>query len=255
MLRNSIILRGSSRSPTNGDNLSNSSTNSIQARPKARGVQALLHRLRGKRQGKTDQQGLLGLTLPSNSHPANLAKSFANTITVGRLSNFLLWYLYHDVVKFPESPYRWYKAIDSMEMRGWIALGEFLSENEDHEMDLVVLHSVCDRLRLDKQLVHQYIAHVGDPEKMVWTQLALAYQSAQEQCLTQVETLELVQSQLQKMRALASSLQPNEGTEIATWQPKTDSDPRVPGRHHYSSHQCPPRRLHRALGCLETGVS
>jgi hypothetical protein len=137
------------------------------------------------------------------------------------VSNFLCWYLYYDIVQLPESPCRWYKHIYSMEMQGWIALGSFLASGTDYGLDLVVLHSICDRLRLNKRTVFCAIVRVADPEQMTWTSIAATFQTAKEEYKSEVEALEDVQNVLMQLRAIAASVKPVPRTEFAYFQGKT----------------------------------
>lgn len=67
--------------------------------------------------------------------------AFVNSLKSTQVSDFLCWRLFYDVVTLPSSPSKWYKQIDSMEMRGWIALGDTLSKKGDFGFELVVLDS------------------------------------------------------------------------------------------------------------------
>jgi hypothetical protein len=77
-------------------------------------------------------------------HPSNLVVTFVNTLNATQLSNFLIWFFYHDIVELPESPALWFKTIDPTEMRGWIALGKHLLKTTTYGLELVVLVSICD---------------------------------------------------------------------------------------------------------------
>lgn len=189
----------------------------LDARRKSSTFRSVLERFRAKRRSSATRTAS---SQASEQETPKLVVSFVNTLTVNRLSNFLTWFLFYDVVKLPESPSRWYKPICSMDMRGYIALGAFLSKNIPYGLDLVVLNSICDRLRLEKSIVRECLIRLADPQKMAWTALATTIHAAVEERRTEVETLELVQVKFQKLRALASSLQPTPGSEIANWQPK-----------------------------------
>ncbi|KAF2747711.1 hypothetical protein M011DRAFT_458152 [Sporormia fimetaria CBS 119925] len=155
----------------------------------------------------------------TRSTTPELVVTFTNTLNAGRLSNFILWYLLYDIVKFPEFPSRWYRHINSMELRGWVALGQFLASGQVYGFDLVVLDSICDRLGLYKTLVHGCIIRVGNPEAMSWTTISSTFQQATAERKSELQTLELVQHNLQNLRTLASSLSPVKGTECVNWQP------------------------------------
>lgn len=106
----------------------------------------------------------------------SLAKTFVDAMTFEKLSNFLAWMLYYDSVELPESPESWYSLIEPMEMRGWVALGTYLSTRHEvgSGLDLVVLDSICDRANLIRKTVHTMLKQFADPRKMVYSQIALA---------------------------------------------------------------------------------
>ena len=90
------------------------------------------------------------LTPPSSSSPTppslptipKFTKAFVNALNATKLCDFLTWMLYHDVVELPEAPEAWYKWIGNVDMRGWIALGNFLAKLQEagatYEFDLIV---------------------------------------------------------------------------------------------------------------------
>ncbi|KAH9872907.1 hypothetical protein J1614_005302 [Plenodomus biglobosus] len=126
--------------------------------------------------------------------------------------------LYYDSVELPESPESWYSLIDPMEMRGWVALGNYLSTR--HEMgsglDLVVLDSICDRTGLIRKTVHTMLKQFADPRKMVYSQIALAVQHANRNGSTLLQALECVQAKLQELCKLAIRIKPTEGSIFQT---------------------------------------
>jgi hypothetical protein len=103
-------------------------------------------------------------------------------------------------------------------MRGWIGLRKFLDTQTPHGLDLVVLQSICDRLRLNKTVVHACLVRFGNPNKMVLTTLSDTYQLAHDQNLTHVEALELIQETFRKLRAMATRLRPGSATDFADMQ-------------------------------------
>ncbi|KAH6866484.1 hypothetical protein BKA58DRAFT_412629 [Alternaria rosae] len=148
------------------------------------------------------QNGLL-LTPPSSS-PASaaspliilrFAKAFVDAMNVTQLSNFLIWILYYEIVELPENPEAWYALIDNMDMRGWVALGEFLAKSQEsgdgYGFDLIVLDSICDRIRLSRLTVHTLLIRFADPEKMKHSILATVG---------------------------ANHLKPPQGSQYASWQ-------------------------------------
>jgi hypothetical protein len=150
-----------------------------------------------------------------------LVRTFVDQLTAEQVSNFLAWYLFFDLVKLPESPSRWYGHIYSMQMKGWIALGKFLNSGVDYGLDLVPLHSICDRLRLNKRVVHTSLVRVADPEKMTWTNVAAVFKDCEEEHMTEVETLEEVQGTLSQLRALAAQLKPTPNSQFEDFRNKS----------------------------------
>lgn len=158
-------------------------------------------------------------TPPFPPQISNLAKAFADALNAQQLSNFLAWMLHHDVVALPESPEAWYLAIDSMEMRGWIVLGDFLSRTAEtgHGLDLIVLDSICDHINISRKAVYEMLIHFAKPEKMAYSQIAIVFTEARAQNLSRLQTLEAVQAKLYELHKLASHLNPGEGSRYNAW--------------------------------------
>jgi hypothetical protein len=161
---------------------------------------------------------------PASAPPiiSKLAKAFVDSLTVRQLSNFLVWMLYYDVVEYPTSAETWYGAIEPMEMQGWLALGDFLSkfpQNMDtgYGLDLVVLDSICDRLRLQRSTVHEMLIQFADSSKMRFSTVAIIVNAGSAMSKTELELLEEVQSKLQELCKLASHLKPEENTVYDAW--------------------------------------
>jgi hypothetical protein len=166
---------------------------------------------------------------PSSSSPlptsppviSKLAKAFVDSLNATQLSNFLVWMMYYDAVELPDDPVSWYKRVSSMEMRGWVALGDFLAKSQEAEMDyhleLVVLDSVCDRLRLPRTTVHALLIQFADPEKMKYSTIATTVSKAQEDGQSALEVLETVQGKLHDLYKLATNLKPQEGSWYVEW--------------------------------------
>ncbi|KAI4915445.1 uncharacterized protein J4E92_009399 [Alternaria infectoria] len=170
------------------------------------------------------------LTPPSSSPvPAaspviisRFAKAFVDTLNVTQLSNFLVWILYYEVVELPETPEVWYELIDNMDMRGWIALGNFLAKSQEagdgYGFDLIVLDSICDRIRLSRPTVHTLLIRFADPEKMKHSILAAAGSISPTHDATTMEALETAQSNLEDLHKLAKQLKPQKGSQYESWQ-------------------------------------
>jgi hypothetical protein len=161
---------------------------------------------------------------PAHAPPmiSKLAKAFVDSLTVCQLSNFLVWMLYYDVVEYPTSPETWYGAIEPMEMQGWLALGDFLSKlsktmDTGYGLDLVVLDSICDRLRLQRSTVHEMVIQFADPSKMKFSTVATIFNAGSAMSKTELEVLEEVQSKLQELCKLASHVKPEENTVYDAW--------------------------------------
>ena len=88
--------------------------------------------------------------------------------------------LYYDVVELPESPIAWLEKVNMMEMGGCVALGDFLfkATETDYGFDLVVLDSICDRIKFQRATVHALLIQFADPKKISFTQIASTLNAA-----------------------------------------------------------------------------
>ncbi len=138
-------------------------------------------------------------------------KAFVDALTFTQLSNFLTWMLCYEVVQLPEGPEIWYSQVDNMEIRGWIALGEFLGKSQEagagYGYDLIVLDSICDRMRIPRRIVHTLLIRFSHPDKMKYSILA-----SQEDDATTMVALEAAQSKLHDLYKLATRLKPQQGS-------------------------------------------
>ncbi|KAL1793430.1 hypothetical protein ACET3X_008412 [Alternaria dauci] len=163
------------------------------------------------------------LTHPSPSLPAipKFTKAFANALNSTQLCDFLVWMLYHDIVELPEAPEAWYKWINNVEMRGWVALGEFLAKIQAtgaaYEFDLIVLDSICDRIGLPRSTVHTLLIRFADPDKMKYSSLVIDGRSLQDDDVTRLKTLETAHSKLHDLYKLAIHLKPQQGSQYKKW--------------------------------------
>ena len=159
---------------------------------------------------------------PSRPQVSRLAKSFVDALTAQKLSDFLIWFLYYDIVELPESPETWYAPLDASDTRGWIALGTFLCQTHavgaDYGLDLVVLDSICDRLHLHRSLVHEILIRFVSPKKMAFGILATTVQRAEQARMARLPLLVEVQAKLQAMNQLASRLAPTKSSASAVRQ-------------------------------------
>jgi hypothetical protein len=169
------------------------------------------------------------LTPPSSSPPipkpqppeiSKLAKAFVDSLTPAKVSDFLTWMLHYDIVELPPSSNAWYTHLNSMEIRGWIALGEYLSNLRDtgttsHGFDIVVLDSICDRLHLTRSTVHGLLIHFSSAEAMKYGTLATTFHAGK----SSVESLEKVQEHLHALHSLAGKLSPTENSTFTVWLP------------------------------------
>ncbi|KAF1833257.1 hypothetical protein BDW02DRAFT_464309, partial [Decorospora gaudefroyi] len=158
---------------------------------------------------------------PSPPVISKLAKAFVDSMNATQLSNFLVWMLYYDTVELPDSPENWYKKIDHMEMRGWVALGSYLFDaleaGQGYGFDLVVLDSICDRIRLQRSTVHEFLARFADPEKMKYSILASTVQTAQQDDASTLKVLDTIQSKLHELNKLATNLKPQQNSQYEEW--------------------------------------
>jgi hypothetical protein len=169
------------------------------------------------------------LVTPPSSSPlpssppviSKLAKAFVDSLNATQLSNFLVWMLYYDTVELPDDPVSWYKRISRMDMRGWVALGDFLAKSAEvgvsYGFELVVLDSICDRLRLVRATVHALLVQFADAEKMKYDTIATTIIKAQRDGQSALEVLDTVQGKLHELYKLAGNLKPQEGSRYDEW--------------------------------------
>lgn len=150
---------------------------------------------------------------------SQITKAFVDSLNAQQLSNFLTWMLYYDSVELPETPDSWYVTIDHMEMRGWVALGKFLSKTLEtgSGFDLVVLESICDRIGLPRTTVWDFLIQFADHEKMAFSQIAAVTAQARADSLSHLQTLEAVQAKLHELYGLATKLKPTENSKYDVW--------------------------------------
>jgi hypothetical protein len=158
----------------------------------------------------------------SSSQISKLAKAFADSLNTHQVSDFLVWFLYYDVVELPVSPDLWYSTVTNMDMRGWVALGNFLANtpaasDTGYGLDLVMLDSICDRMDVQRSTVHTLLTHFASPDKMAYSQSATAVNQAKFDGFSYLGTLEKLQSKLSELNRLASSLKPTEGSNYDRW--------------------------------------
>ncbi|CAE7007631.1 hypothetical protein CFE70_001477 [Pyrenophora teres f. teres 0-1] len=161
-------------------------------------------------------------TLPT--HPliiSNLAKAFVDALNATQLSNFLTWMLYYDIAELADEPEAWYEPINGMEMRGWVALGSFLSKalktKTGYGFDLIVLDAICDRTRISRTLVHELLIKFADPDSMRYSTIATTTQKALLQGCTQLEVLEAVEAKLHELKKLVLNLHPQPNSRYDEW--------------------------------------
>jgi hypothetical protein len=160
---------------------------------------------------------------PAASEISKLAKAFVDSLNAQKLSEFLLWMLYHEVVELPEHPDMWYSLIDPVDMRGWVALGDYLSKfstsmDTGYGFDLIVLDSICDRLDLQRSTVHGLFIQFADPAKMAFSQIATLVNDANFEKVAEIEVLEITQSKLCEYSKLVVHLTPTEGSIYHNWR-------------------------------------
>jgi hypothetical protein len=154
---------------------------------------------------------------------SKLGKAFVDSLNARQLSEFLIWMLYHEVVELPDHPDVWYSLVDPADMRGWVALGNFLSKfsttmDTGYGFDIVVMDSICDRLDLQRSTVHGLLVHFADPGKMAFSQIATRVNVANAEKLPEIEVLEIAQSKLREYSKLVAHLTPAEGSIYSNWR-------------------------------------
>jgi hypothetical protein len=198
-------------------------------------LRALFHR---RREPTTELVALNDFPPSALSAEARkLAIAFVNTLNTAKVGNFFAWFLFFDLVELPESPATWYGHIDGMEMRGWIALGTYLATATQYGMDIVVLNSICDRLSLSRRVIHRCLVQLSDPQKMAWTQLALAVRESRTMavgqcetetgCFEELERLEHVRSTLHGLYLVAQRIKPAVDSIHERW--RAEAEVRVRG--------------------------
>lgn len=157
---------------------------------------------------------------------SKLAKVFVDSLNARQLSEFLIWLIYHEVVELPDHPDAWYSPVDPVDMRGWVALGDFLSKfpaamDTGYGFDIVVMDSICDLLDLQRSTVHGLLIHFAEPRKMAFSQIATLVNAASAENSPEIEVLEITQSKLREYTRLISHLTPTEGSIYDNWRAVT----------------------------------
>ncbi|KAF1851175.1 uncharacterized protein K460DRAFT_401201 [Cucurbitaria berberidis CBS 394.84] len=200
---------------------SDASTPRIGQRHTPGSLRTLLGRLRDKQPEFEMLSPSSSSLAPEPSPPkiSKLAKAFVDSLTTQQLSNFLTWMLYYDVVELPDSPTMWYEMINSMEMRGWVALGEFLFKAVEtgYGFDLIVLDSICDRINLKRTTVHDLLMQFANPKMMAFTQSATTIRAATAEGKSELEVFEAAQAKLYSLHKLATNLKPTENSIYDVW--------------------------------------
>lgn len=100
---------------------------------------------------------------PSRSQVSKLAKSFADNTSL--LSDFLIWFLYHDIIELPESPEIWYAPLSTY-------LSQTQAVGAGYGLELVVLDSICDRLYIHRSIVYGILIKFASPKKIAFSVLS-----------------------------------------------------------------------------------
>jgi hypothetical protein len=157
---------------------------------------------------------------------SKLAKAFTDSLNTQQVSDFLVWFLYYDLVELPDSPDFWYSTVTNMDMRGWITLGDFLAKTSTaldtgYGFDLVVLDSICDGMDVQRSTVHALLIQFAMPYRMAYSQVATVVHKAKDEGLSYLEMFGKVQAKLHELNKLASQLKPTEGSVYDTWHAMT----------------------------------
>jgi hypothetical protein len=155
----------------------------------------------------------------ARSPPPQLVAAFANSLTRVKISNFLIWFFYFDVVELPDSPTRWFGYLPSMDLRGWVALGTYLKAHSSEDVMFLRLDDICQQLNIRVPQVFDCAIELADPRNMCWTRLATTIQVGRFQRKDEGQILDSVQKVLFDMRGLVSSLKPIPQTIFSQWQP------------------------------------
>jgi len=150
--------------------------------------------------------------------PAILIVTFSDALTAVKVSNFLVWFFYFDIVELPDSPNKWFGHIPTMDMKGWISLGRFFKNTNGEDLMMVNLDSICLQLNIRTAHVLECAVELADPNQMCWTRMAAAIQTARHQRKDEAQTLEAVQHICYETRGLISALRPAPGTTFPIWQ-------------------------------------
>lgn len=157
---------------------------------------------------------------PASKSPpqiSGLAKAFVDSLTASQLSDFLVWMLYHEFVDLPEDAEAWYDPISRVDMRGWVALGQYLAASDttldtSHGFDIVVMDSICDRLGLQRSTVHGFLRHFANEEKMAFSQIATLVRVADAEEQHYIDMLDNLYARLNEIFRMAVRLKPTEGS-------------------------------------------
>lgn len=125
------------------------------------------------------------------------AESFDAQITLASLSDILIWYVYYDVV---EKNVKWFEALPSECMLGWIGLGMELKRT--NSLPSKTLHLACDGLGIDAGQVAARLVRLSDRSSMLHSEL--------DPNTTYESQLEKLQSDLK----LVKSLRPTPQTQF-----------------------------------------
>lgn len=153
---------------------------------------------------------------------SRLAKAFIDSLTASKLSDFLVWMLYHEFVQLPEDAEAWFDPISSADMRGWVALGKYLTASStvldtSHGFDIVVMDSICDRLGLQRSTVHGLLKQFADSEKMAYSQIARLVHDMEAEGRSYIEVLDGVHVRLCGILRMAARLKPTEESTFDVW--------------------------------------
>ncbi|KAH7122760.1 hypothetical protein B0J11DRAFT_347420 [Dendryphion nanum] len=149
--------------------------------------------------------------------PSPLVVAFVSTLNVENLSNMMIWILFYDISKYPPSPSRRYNHIHSKEVRGWIALGQYLASVTHGDLVFVHLHGICEQLELSPSLVYELLVRLGDPHKMGSSLFTSIIRQANLSTITELAFLRFVQEALLSLQSLIKGLKPTAMSDM--WVP------------------------------------
>jgi hypothetical protein len=129
---------------------------------------------------------------------------------------------YHDIFEPPELPETWCAPLSTTYIRGWIALGTYLSQTQvvgaGYGLELIVLDSICDRLYFHRRILHGVPIGFASPKNMTFSILSTTVRRAEQAHIARLPMLVEVQVKPNGMNQLANHLESTPDSQFAAWQ-------------------------------------